>query len=765
MTASVSRAVPSRFLFLLLLLPCSASAFTWKPAPLTPRAVVPTSVRHGRPPQRSQLQPQPQQYKSSTSLESISMFAIFSGLSPKDEYDKDNNKGKGDADDNNDDNDNNEEEERIIENMTDGGGDSSNRDTKKTKVDSKEGSDDDDVKGSSTKKEKSPKRRFTARSIKSKTRSLFQSIRRAPLWPELLSLAIGYQFGVRVTTGSMTKTIATKAPSLVTKAATKAAATTTRSRQTIVLSSIIIVLIAREVWRYVPLWIKRQVKLPFVSKKFKSRTFSVGSGGGKSGVVGGGGGGGGAAAAPTEDLLDPNDMTSLPNIALKLQSLSALASKKLTSPLESGALQAASVALIQLVGQLKAQNPEQRDDRYDRQQQLGDEDGSTNMQSNDPKKVLEGLDEAFEFADWAYNELPDEQPLREALAERDFYLLRHETVVVPGSVAHYIAISRDRKVAVVGIKGTSSFEDLLTDCCGQAITYELEGPFVEGGRTEIRCHEGVIIAANRLADDLTTIVEELLLPNDYKLLITGHSLGAGVAALVGVILRSRFPALLRDDGTLLKVLAFASPPILDYDNAVDCKAFTTTIVNNSDIIPRASLSNLVVMLELLKMVNKKLEEKGLDPKDFNTWTAYIRMLTAGKDGTMLMTVEEVREMMEAAFEKVELRDPDHLYVPGRVIHLYDLWSKEGAVEADEKIAKKAQRVNAKVKKVVPKKADDEKDDDEEEEEVRTAERLYIGDGASNVLRHIEMDSRMLTDHLSPGYRSSIKALLSAQAAP
>jgi hypothetical protein len=134
------------------------------------------------------------------------------------------------------------------------------------------------------------------------------------------------------------------------------------------------------------------------------------------------------------------------------------------------------------------------------------------------------------------------------------------------------------------------------------------------------------------------------------------------------------------------------------------------------------------------------------------------MLTVDKDGSMLMTVEELRDTMEAAFEKVELRDPDHLYVPGRVIHLYDLWSKQGAVEVDEQIAKKAQRVSAKANV-----GDDEKD--AVEDEVRTAERLYVGDGASNVLRYIEMDARMLTDHLSPGYRSSIKALLSPQAAP
>jgi hypothetical protein len=139
-----------------------------------------------------------------------------------------------------------------------------------------------------------------------------------------------------------------------------------------------------------------------------------------------------------------------------------------------------------------------------------------------------------------------------------------------------------------------------------------------------------------------------------------------------------------------------------------------------------------------------LEEKGLNPKDFNTWAAFVRMLTVDKDGTMIMTVEEVRDTMVAAFGKVELRDLDHLYVPGRFIHLHDRWSKQCAVEMDEKIANKA------------KETDDEKD--AVEEEMRRAERLYVGDGASNILRYIEIDARMLTGHLSPGHRSSIMAV-------
>jgi hypothetical protein len=544
--------------------------------------------------------------------------------------------------------------------------------------------------------------------IKRKAKSFFDSTRQASLWPELFSFGFGYLLAVRVTKNSMIQQSARYATTGATTAVV------TRSRQTVILSALLVAMVGREVWRSIPVWLKRQI--PFVNRNQRKQA---------------------ANDNGTSAPIDPSDMTSVTNIAAKLQALSAVACKKLASPLAPGAVQAAFVALIQLVGQLKTQRPDLRDTRYSTQEKQVDQ------------AALDGLDLAFEFADFAYDELPDDQTLKEALAEADFTLIRHDANVLPGSVAHYVAISKKQKVALVGVKGTSSFEDLLTDCCGTAITHELQGPFVEGGATEIRCHEGAILAAQRLADDLDLLVEELLLPSGYKLVITGHSLGAGVAALVSVILRSRFPALLKDNGDILKVLAFASPPVLDYDNAVACFFFCTTIVNNSDIIPRASLSNLVVMLEFLKTLNAKMEAKGVNPKDLDSTASFLRMLTTSQGGDMIMSAEEVGAAMDKAYEAVELRDPDHLYVPGKVIHMYDLWSKDEAAEVDAKLDEVAREANATLA-------------EEALEEIRSAERIYVADGASNLLRYIEIDARMLTDHLSPAYRSSIKALLSTQ---
>jgi hypothetical protein len=69
------------------------------------------------------------------------------------------------------------------------------------------------------------------------------------------------------------------------------------------------------------------------------------------------------------------------------------------------------------------------------------------------------------------------------------------------------------------------------------------------------------------------------------------------------------------------------------------------------------------------------------------------MLTADKQGAnMIMTAEEVRTAMEDAFAKVELRDPDHLYVPGRVVHMYDLWNKQDSEKAKNSAKEGADQV-------------------------------------------------------------------------
>lgn len=165
----------------------------------------------------------------------------------------------------------------------------------------------------------------------------------------------------------------------------------------------------------------------------------------------------------------------------------------------------------------------------------------------------------------------------------------------------------------------------------------------------------------------------------------------------------------------------------------------------------------MIMVEFLKIVGTKLDEKDMSLTSFESAGAFLKMLTDDLDGQMLLAPDEIKAGMRAATEKVELRDPQHLYVAGKILHMYDLWSKTTTEDTDKPSI-----------------------------ETRTAERLTITDGTSSMLRYIEMDDRMITyvvkdktlllicssitsqvdfslltvsDHLSPCYRSSIKCLL------
>ena len=544
------------------------------------------------------------------------------------------------------------------------------------------------------------------RKIVQKSKALVKNLRPAQLVAPLVTLGLGYRIGV--------KRAALTAGESATKTAADAAQKTLvgRAKEWPIVSAILLAVALREVWQLTPRWLKRNI--PYIGRKISSST----------------------------DQEDPNDLTSVASLAAKLKSLNESAQSKMKSQeaLATSDTQVAFFALLQLVGQFKDRFSKRRDERY---KSAGNELDATE---------LEGFDEYFELADWAYNEFEEDESLSKALAMLDYTLVRHDETMLPGFVAHYIALNKKKKQVLIAVKGTSSLEDMLTDCCGQAVEYELKnGPFMENGSTKIHCHEGILLAAEKLFRDVETIVEELFLPN-YQIVITGHSLGAGVGALLGIMLRSRFEELRSDPGKRLKVLAFASPPVVDYEASLACESFCTTIVNNSDIIPRSSLSNLVVMMEFLKILNKKLEEKGKKPKNLKSAGRFMKMLMSS-EGDMVMSADEIKEGMEDAFEKVDLKDPDHLYVAGQVYHMYDLWSKEGYDDVEEAVEKEA--------------SDEAKEDiDQAEAEkdllsVRTAEKAYAGHGASSVLRFIELDSRMLTDHLSPAYRSSLRAILSS----
>lgn len=133
---------------------------------------------------------------------------------------------------------------------------------------------------------------------------------------------------------------------------------------------------------------------------------------------------------------------------------------------------------------------------------------------------------------------------------------------------------------VLSIRGSWSVSDIFTDLA--AIPRAFNAP---GLPPDTVAHHGMSICCEKI---LASLMEDNLLDKalnqypDYDFVITGHSLGAGLAVLLGAKLRSTY--------TSLRVFAFATPSGLLSREAVKfTEQFVMTVVIGDDFVARISI--------------------------------------------------------------------------------------------------------------------------------------------------------------------------------
>ena len=126
-----------------------------------------------------------------------------------------------------------------------------------------------------------------------------------------------------------------------------------------------------------------------------------------------------------------------------------------------------------------------------------------------------------------------------------------------------------------------------------------------------------------LEDDATkrAINEGLANNSNYRLVLTGHSLGAGIASLLTLMLHSNHA--LREanaaEGRDIRCFGYGCPPVFvsteenGNTNFIE-KAFNNTVcfINSEDVIPHMSLDAIRRLAELLKRVHAALNERSQD---------------------------------------------------------------------------------------------------------------------------------------------------------
>lgn len=180
-----------------------------------------------------------------------------------------------------------------------------------------------------------------------------------------------------------------------------------------------------------------------------------------------------------------------------------------------------------------------------------------------------------------------------------------ENTSVPFAPGYIVAVDHEVGCVVVALRGTSSLMDALTDAVCEVAPLEL------GGEAGV-AHGGMLRSAQRYDHVLGELVETGLSRLDAlgprRIVICGHSLGAGVAALL--------TALWCDRGYLagadMQCFAFACPQVLDPFLAAAQSKHTVSFVVGDDLVPRFSLATAQDLRAAMLYLNNP-ETYGLSP--------------------------------------------------------------------------------------------------------------------------------------------------------
>jgi len=180
--------------------------------------------------------------------------------------------------------------------------------------------------------------------------------------------------------------------------------------------------------------------------------------------------------------------------------------------------------------------------------------------------------------------------------------------------------------------------------------------------------EGMHSAANYIRDDISTRLTDIFTKYpDYSLVICGYSLGAGIAAILGILFKSRYPD--------LKCYGIAMPgSVLSENLVLSTRHFIYSYVVDVDMIARASIRSLENLRDRIIDALNKCNQNKLRVLT----TTLVRTLTKRRHVFHSMNSQPIptttTSNIDTNVSQIGLTDQSiervPLVIPGTIIHLY-----------------------------------------------------------------------------------------------
>ncbi|XP_035723730.1 sn1-specific diacylglycerol lipase alpha-like isoform X4 [Vespa mandarinia] len=243
-----------------------------------------------------------------------------------------------------------------------------------------------------------------------------------------------------------------------------------------------------------------------------------------------------------------------------------------------------------------------------------------------------------------------------------------------GETPFFVALDYTKKKVVISIRGTLSMKDVLTDLNAEGEVLPLTPP-----KDDWLGHKGMVQAAEYIRKKLQeeNIIARALSKDpsrgtdQFGLTLVGHSLGAGTAAILAILLRQEYPDLI--------CFSFAPPGgLLSMPAQQYSQEFTTSVVVGKDVVPRLGLRQM----ESLRADLINAIKRSVDPK-WKTIACSVMCCGCGSTPTSAVNMEAGGCISEYQRDKdlarsqaiipmdssIALTLHRPLYPPGRIIHV------------------------------------------------------------------------------------------------